>query len=184
MIKFFEWLEPPEGVRAELLRGEIVMSRNSGLVHNRNVTEAVDQMPRNRWYPLQTQYVDLLDLVSAPVPDVVVTGRGAGPDQGTYVPSAVVTALVEVVSEASVERDYGVKRAIYAASGVPTYLIIDPIMAHCVLFTEPKGSGEEAEYHAQRMSKFGCAVPMDCLGLEVDTTGFGTFGNVKRHRYP
>ncbi|MFF5478276.1 Uma2 family endonuclease [Streptomyces sp. NPDC012935] len=184
MIKFFEGLEPPEGVRAELLRGEIVMSRNSGLVNNRNVTETVDQIPRNRWYPLQTQCVDMLDFVSAPVPDVVVTERGAGPDQGTYVPSAVVTALVEVVSETSVERDYGVKRAIYAASGVPAYLIIDPIMAHCVLFAEPKGSGEEAEYHVQRMSKFGCPVPMDCLGLEVDTTGFGTFSNVRPHRYP
>lgn len=184
MIKFFEDLEPPEGVRAELLRGEIVMSRGPGLVHNHNVMETVDQIPSKHWSRLQTQYVDMLDDVSAPAPDLVVVQRGAGPDQGTYMPSEVVTALVEVVSERSVDRDYGIKRAIYAANGVPAYLIIDPIMAHCVLFTEPKGSGEEADFQVQLMSKFGYPVPMEGLGIELDTTEFGTYTDVKPHRRP
>ncbi|CAM5415245.1 Uma2 family endonuclease [Streptomyces aurantiogriseus] len=184
VIKFFEELEPPESVRAELLRGEIVLSGSSDLVHNGNVMEAVDQIPREPWSRLQTQCVDMLADVSAPVPDLVVIERGAGPDQGTYMPAEVVTALVEVVSKTSADRDYGVKRAMYAASGVPVYLIIDPIMAHCVLFTEPEGTGEEAEYQVQRTSKFGCPVPMEHLGIELDTTGFGTFSNVKPHRRP
>ncbi|GHG92586.1 Uma2 family endonuclease [Streptomyces lanatus] len=184
MIKFFEELEPPEGIRVELLRRAIVMSPSPDLVHNRDVTEAADQIPRLRWFRPQTQCVDMLDDVSAPVPDLVVTERGVGPDQGTYMPSEVVTALVEVVSRTSVDRDYGIKRELYAASAVPVYLIIDPIMAHCVLFTDPKGSGEEADYQVQRLSRFGCPVPIECLGIELDTTRFVTFTDVRPHRYP
>ena len=184
MIKFFEEFEAPEGIGVELLRGEIVMSRGSGLMHNTNVMEMVDQIPRERWSRLQRQCVDMLDHVSAPVPDLVVLERGTGPEQGTYMPSAAVAALVEVVSERSVDRDYGVERLIYAASKVPSYLIVDPIMAQCVLFTVPRGGGETAEYQVRRISKFGCPVPLEHLGVELDTTEFGTYANVRPHRYP
>ncbi|PAZ09743.1 hypothetical protein CLM62_45585 [Streptomyces sp. SA15] len=184
MIKFFEELEPPEGVRAELLCGEIVLSPSPDLVHNGNVMEAVDQIPRKRWSRLQTLCVDMLDGVSAPVPDLVVIERGAAPDHGALMPSATITALVEVVSNTSVDRNYGVKRSIYAAAKVPAYLIIDPIMAQCVLFAEPTGDGEDAEYQLQRKTKFGALMPLEALGVELDTTVFDTYKNVKPHRWP
>lgn len=49
MIKFLEEFEPPEGIRVELLRGEILMTPSPDLVHNTNVMEVVDQIPRERW---------------------------------------------------------------------------------------------------------------------------------------
>ncbi|GGS01473.1 hypothetical protein GCM10010236_65180 [Streptomyces eurythermus] len=82
------------------------------------------------------------------------------------------------------EIDYVVKRSIYAAGGIPAYLVIDPIMAQCVLLTKPAGQGEDADYHAQEIIKFGEPVPMDDLGLELDTSEFGTFPDVRPHRYP
>ncbi|MFG2134375.1 Uma2 family endonuclease [Streptomyces sp. NPDC048751] len=184
MIKFFAECEPAEGIRVELLRGEIVMSRSPDLVHNRNVTEMADQIPSERWSRLQTQCVDMLDEVSAPVPDLVVYERGTGPDRGALMPAGVVTMLVEVVSGISVHRDYGVKRSTYAAARVTAYLIIDPVMAHCVLLTEPTGRGEDADYRCQRLTKYGDVTPLEPLGIGLDTTRFGTYPNVRPHRYP
>ncbi|MGW3203513.1 Uma2 family endonuclease [Streptomyces sp. NPDC001135] len=184
MVKIFEELEPPEGVKMELLRGVIVMMASPDIVHNMIVADVQDQIPRQRWSRLQTQDVDILDEASEPVPDLVVVARDALPDSGRLLPSKLVTMVMEVVSKSSIHQDYVVKRSIYAAGRIPAYLILDPIMAHCVLLTKPAGQGEDADYLSQEIIKFGDPVPVEVLGLELDTTEFGTFPNVRPHRYP
>ncbi|MER6126252.1 Uma2 family endonuclease [Streptomyces sp. NPDC001795] len=184
MTKFFEEFEPPRGIKVELLRGEIVMMATPDLVHNRIVVDVQDQIPRKRWERLQTTDVDIIDEASEPVPDLLVLERGIAPQSGRLLPSQLVTLVVEVVSKTSVDRDYGVKRSIYAAGKIPAYLIIDPIVAHCVLLTEPVGDGDVADYRAQRITKFGDPLPLDSLGLELDTSEFGTLTGVRRHHLP
>ncbi|MEU9335891.1 Uma2 family endonuclease [Streptomyces sp. NPDC048290] len=184
VAEFFEGFEPPDGLKVELLRGEIVMMASPDLVHNLIVLLAERQIPLDRWYPLQTQDVDVLDEASEPVPDLVVVARDVLPSSGRLLPCPLITMAVEVVSKTSVHRDYALKRSIYAAGGVPAYLILDPIMAQCVLLTKPDGKGEEADYRAQHVAKFGEALPLDILGVELDTTEFGTYPNVRPHRYP
>ncbi|MGW7662047.1 Uma2 family endonuclease [Streptomyces sp. NPDC054756] len=184
MTKYFEELEPPEGVRVELLRGEIVMMASPDLVHNMIVEDVLDQIPRKRWSRLQTQDIDIPDEASEPVPDLVVLERAARPASGALLPSSLVTMVVEVVSRTSIQRDYEIKRSIYAAGKVPVYLIVDPIMAQCVLLTRPVGRRDDADYQRQQVTKFGAPLPLEELGLELDTTEFGTFPGVKPHRYP
>jgi Uma2 family endonuclease len=184
MVKIFEELEPPEGVKMELLRGVIVMMASPEIVHNMIVADVQDQIPRQRWSRLQTQDVDILDEASEPVPDLVVVARDALPDSGRLLPSKLVTLVMEVVSKSSVHQDYVIKRSIYAAGKIPTYVILDPIMGHCVLLTKPAGQGDDADYLSQEIIKFGDPVPLEHLGIELDTTEFGTFPNVKPHRYP
>ncbi|AOW86901.1 Uma2 family endonuclease [Streptomyces olivaceus] len=184
MTRYFEELEPPEGVRVELLRGEIVMMASPDLVHNMIVEDVLDQIPRKRWSRLQTQDVDIVDEASEPVPDLVVLRRDALPGSGRLLPSGLMTLVVEVVSKTSVIRDYTIKRSIYAAGRVPAYLIVDPIMAQCVLFTVPTGDRDDADYQGQLTVKFGDPLPLDILGIELDTTDFGTFTGVRPHRYP
>ncbi|WP_448319276.1 Uma2 family endonuclease [Streptomyces sp. CO7] len=184
MADFFADFEPPEGAKAELLRGDIVMMAGPDLVHNRIVTEVQDQIPRTRWERLQTQDVDIVGEASEPVPDLVVLEAGRGPASGRLLPSHLITLVVEVVSRTSVDRDYGVKRLIYAAGGVPGYLIIDPVMAHCVLYTEPAGQGEDADYQVQRITKFGDPLPVGPLGIELETGAFGAYEGVRPHSRP
>ncbi|UXY32577.1 Uma2 family endonuclease [Streptomyces sp. HUAS TT20] len=184
MAKYIEQFEPPEGVKAELLRGVIVMMASPDIVHNMIVAEVQDQIPRLRWSRLQTQDVDILDETSEPVPDLVVVARDLLPSSGRGLPCQLITMVVEVVSKSSVHQDYVVKRSIYAAGRIPAYLILDPIMAHCVLLTKPAGQGEDADYLSQEIIKFGDQVPLEALGLELDTSEFGTFPDVRPHRYP
>lgn len=184
MTRFFEEFEPPEGVRVELLRGEIVMMAGPDLVHNMIVEDVLDQIPRKQWARLQTQDVNIVDEASEPVPDLVVLQRDATPGSGRLLSSELITLVVEVVSKTSVVRDYIVKRSIYAAGKVPAYLIIDPIMAQCVLLTLPDGDGDDADYKAQMKLAFGDRLPLDMLGIGLDTSEFGTFPGVKPHRFP
>ncbi|MFJ6606784.1 Uma2 family endonuclease [Streptomyces lydicus] len=184
MTELFENLEVPEGIKIELLRGEIVMMAGPDLVHNRIVRSVALQVPSDRWEWLMTQDIDILSEHSEPVPDLVVLEHGAGPDSGRLLPSAAVTMLVEVVSRTSVQRDYLLKRSIYAAGRVPVYLIIDPVMGQCVLLTEPAGSGDEADYAVQRITKFGDPVPLPLIDVELATGEFGTLKGVRPHRLP
>ncbi len=184
ITRFFAEFEPPEGFRAELLRGEIVLTASPDLVHNTIVEAVQDQIPRRGWRRLQTQRVAIPEEPSEPQPDLVVIERGAGPDGGRLMPAEVITLLVEVVSTNSVHRDYSVRRSIYAAAKVPGYLIIDPIMAQCVLLTEPTGTGEDADYRCRRITKFGDVTPLEPIGIELDTGEFATYENVTPHRCP
>ncbi|GGT61341.1 Uma2 family endonuclease [Streptomyces purpureus] len=183
MTKYFEGFEPPDGVKVELLRGVIVMMAAPDLVHNMIMEGLVDQLPRSRWARLQTQDVDIVGEASEPVPDLVVVARDDVPTSGPL-PSPLITMVVEVVSKSSVHQDYVVKRSIYAAGRVPAYLVIDPVMAHSVLLTRPAGDGEDADYLSQEITKFGDSLPLEILGLEVDTSEFGTYAGVRPHRYP
>ncbi|MFD8966479.1 Uma2 family endonuclease [Streptomyces sp. NPDC059568] len=182
--KTFEDLEVPEGYKAELLRGDIVMTAGSDRVHNRIVESVQDQIPHRSWNRLQTQDIAIPGEDSEPQPDLVVLERGAVKGPGRLISAPAVTLLLEVVSKTSVDRDYGEKRSMYAAGKVPAYLIIDPMEQQCVLLTEPAGSGEAADYRVERTTKFGDPVPLDLLGVELDTSKFGTLPPVRRHRRP
>jgi hypothetical protein len=57
-------------------------------------------------------------------------------------------------------------------------------MAQCVLLTRPEGEGEDADYLTQQITKFGDPVSLEMLGVELDTSDFGTLPDVRPHRYP
>ncbi|WP_037958109.1 Uma2 family endonuclease [Streptomyces violens] len=183
MTQIFQNLEVPEGVKVELLRGNIVMMAAPDLVHNEIVESVQDQIPRRAWMRLQTQDITVPCEASEPVPDLVVLARDARPETGP-IPSGVIATVVEVVSKTSVDHDYGIKRSIYAAGKVPAYLIIDPIVAQCVLLTQPVGAGDEADYRTQQITKFGESLPLPLLGAELDTSEFDTYKGVRPHSRP
>jgi Uma2 family endonuclease len=175
----FENLEVPEGFKAELIRGDIVMMAGPDKVHNRIVQSVQDQIPSGRWERLQTQDVAFPGENSEPQPDLVVLEIGADDGPGRLVPSPAVTMLVEVVSKTSAHRDYVEKRSIYAAGGVPVYLIIDPFEAKCVVLTEPTGTGLAADYQSERTRKFGDLVTLPIVGIDLDTTAFATLPRLR-----
>ncbi|MGW1174113.1 Uma2 family endonuclease [Kitasatospora sp. NPDC002543] len=173
----FENLEVPEGFKAELIRGEIVMMAGPDLVHNIIVEAIRDQLPRARWHRLTTQDVDLPGLTSEPQPDLVVFERDAFEGGGRLVPAPALTLVAEVVSKTSVLRDYRTKRELYAEGAVPVYLVVDPIKAVCVLLTEPTRESVSGlpDYTVERTSKFGDPIRLDLLGITLDTSEFRTY---------
>ncbi|MEU2787498.1 Uma2 family endonuclease [Streptomyces sp. NPDC007100] len=182
--EIFRRLEVPEGYKAELLRGNIVMMAGPDWVHNDIVESVLDQIPRKPWQRKQTQDVAFPRETSEPQPDLVVLPRDAFAGPGRLIPAEAVTFLLEVVSKSSVDHDYRIKRSVYAAGKVPAYLIVDPIAAECCLLTEPYGEGEDADYRIERISKFGEAVPLELLDVTLDTSEFPTLPGVRRYHRP
>ncbi|MDT0466936.1 Uma2 family endonuclease [Streptomyces gibsoniae] len=172
MIEFFGTLDVPEGAGAELLRGDIVMTRSPDLVHNRTVEGVQEGVPRDRWHRLQCQYVEMHREASEPVHLLVVLERSAGPHSGRLLPVEAVTMLVEVVSRAGAHRDYVTKRSIHAAAGVPVYLIVDPAAARCLVLTQPCGRAEHADYRSQRGRGYGEILLLPESDTAVDTGAF------------
>ncbi|MER7669749.1 Uma2 family endonuclease [Kitasatospora sp. NPDC096128] len=177
MTGIFENLEVPEGFKAELIRGEIVMTAGPDMVHNIIVEAIRDQLPRARWHRLTTQDIDLPGLTSEPQPDLVVFERDTTEGHGRLVPAPLLTLVVEVVSKTSVLRDYQTKRELYAEGRIPAYLVVDPIKAVCVLLTEPSPAASSGlpDYVLQRTTKFGEQIPLDLLGVTLDTSEFRTY---------
>ncbi|MFF8769201.1 hypothetical protein [Kitasatospora sp. NPDC015120] len=81
------------------------------------------------------------------------------------------------MSGTSVLRDYRTKRELYAEGTVPAYLIVDPIKGVCVLLTEPSRAGASGlpDYAVERTTKFGEPVPVDLVGVVLDTSEFRTY---------
>ncbi|MFJ5552244.1 Uma2 family endonuclease [Streptomyces sp. NPDC093225] len=170
--------------KIELLRGDVVMTPGPETGHNLIVEAVQDQIPRDRWRRLQRQDVAIPGEISEPQPDLVVVERGAVPGSGRLMPAQVISLLVEVVTESTADRNYGVKRSLYASAGIPAYLIVDPFEAACLLLTQPGGTGGEADYQQRLTQDFGDPLPLDVLGIELDTSEFGTLPKFKRHRRP
>ncbi|MFI0905340.1 Uma2 family endonuclease [Streptomyces sioyaensis] len=172
--EYFAKFEPPEGLRAELLRRDILLTGGTDIVHNRIVTRVMEGIDRGPWQRLGTQHLSIPGELSKPQPDLVVCKSGACEGAGWLVPASAVMLLLEVVSKVSAHRDYGVKRSIYAAGGIPAYLIVDPFAARCLLLTEPTGAGEDTDYQVERTATFGTDIPVDVLGLTLETGEFPT----------
>ncbi len=101
----FEGLDVPDGFKAELLRGDIVMMAEPDRVHNQIILEVRYQSPRY-WLPPQTQDIAVPGETSEPRPDLVVVERGAVEGRGRLVPAPACGLLMEVVSRNSAERDH------------------------------------------------------------------------------
>ncbi|MFJ9440359.1 Uma2 family endonuclease [Kitasatospora sp. NPDC101235] len=177
MMGIFENLEVPEGVKAELIRGEIVMMAGPDMVHNLIVSAIQHQTPYARWRALQTQDLIISGEASEPQPDLVVFERGVVPEAGRLLSASAVTVVVEVVSRTSAHRDYRTKREMYAQGGIPAYLIVDPLKGVCVLLTDlttDTASGAPV-YWSERTTKFGDPIQVDLLDITLDTSEFQTY---------
>ncbi len=119
-----------EGVRAELIGGEIRMTPSPEWSHQ----HAVSVLDRRlgAWAEaadLGIVFVAPLDvyLPSGDVvePDVLFVARGSNAVLDRWV-RGVPDLLVEVLSPSNADFDRGVKRELYARNGVPEYWIVDP----------------------------------------------------------
>ncbi|MFJ7246511.1 Uma2 family endonuclease [Kitasatospora sp. NPDC098652] len=171
--RVLERLEIPEGVRVEIIFGEILLSPSSDLATNLIVASLLDQIPYGKWHGLTKQSLSFPGDVGEPQPDLVVFERGPVEE----LPAAAVTLVVEVVTKPSALRDHRTKRELYAQGGIPAYLIVDPLKAVCVLLTEPTRASVSGlpDYTVMRTVKFGEPIPVDLLDVTLDTSEFQAY---------
>ncbi|MFG3101812.1 Uma2 family endonuclease [Streptomyces sp. NPDC048182] len=164
----FEWLEKmpvPEGYKTEIVGGHIFMTPQRD-THWDIILEIIEQLraryPRKRVKSdVRMDYPGHLNGFAS---DVVALADGARRDDRGRWHHADVHFVAEVISRSTAANDYGPKKDVYAAAGVPVYLIVDPYTAEWHLHTLPK----DGTYHAS--VSFGFGEDVDLTGTSVGLT--------------
>lgn len=171
----FEGLIVPEGFRAELIDGEIVLSPSGSRLHWRLMRAMAKQFtPLEHWECVTEQTIRHPRFLDLPEPDLIVLPYSDEPDEdGDYHPADQVVFAAEVLSKNNAHNDEVKKAGLYARFGVPLYLIVDPFKGRCVLHLFPQGE----VYTDQRLTAFGEPIELPSpLGFSLDTTVFRTYG--------
>jgi Uma2 family endonuclease len=115
-------------------------------------------------------FVDAQEAMSAtdsePEPDIYVV---RGPEQLFHQrhPGPGEVEVVMEISDATLHRDRGLKKRVYARAAVPTYWIIN-LVDDCVeLFTQPSGPTDAPLFAARETFLPGQAVPLVVGGVEL-----------------
>ncbi|MFC8915926.1 Uma2 family endonuclease [Streptomyces sp. NPDC057116] len=170
----FEWLEMmpiPEGIKTEIVRGNIFMTPQRKL-HWDIIANLYDQL-RSKYHRtrlVSDVRIDYPGHLNGFASDLSLLAEGAILTDKGLCRYQDVEFVAEVISRSTGMNDYGPKKAAYAEAKVPVYLIVDPYTGKCVLHTQPK----DGEYTFDGRFTFG--EPIDLtrtpVGLVLDTSDF------------
>ncbi|WP_225096795.1 Uma2 family endonuclease [Streptomyces sp. CoH27] len=177
LLDGFLALDTPEGFRAELIEGEIVVTPPPDGDHEDYIELIVCQVyarSRTRMQFSGNKGLKLESLGSHPkdhsIPDGTFAPRelrlfkGADP----WMPCEGVAMVLEVTSSKP-RTDRDSKRRAYARGGIPLYLLVDRGADTLTLFSDP---GKD-DYSQSCMVAFGKPLPLpEPFAFELETTDF------------
>lgn len=178
LLEGFLALDTPEGFRAELIEGEIVVTPPPDGDHEDYIGLIVDQVARRARTRMQFSGNKGLKLRSGggcpknhAIPDGTFAPldlrlfRGADP----WMPCEGVALVVEVTSTKP-QADREAKRRCYARGGIPLYLLIDRDAGSVTLFSDP----EDADYRQHLTIPYGKPLPLpEPFAFDLETGDFG-----------
>ncbi|NYI07119.1 Uma2 family endonuclease [Allostreptomyces psammosilenae] len=131
-------MDVPEGFRAEVIGGKIVLAPTAAMGHARIVKWLERELPAvGGCGSYQAVTIDLPSTGERYIPDLAVLRDDGLPDDEWLIPAPSVELVVEVVSPGNAETDRVRKVRGYARSGIPLYLLVDPLERRLTLFSEP-----------------------------------------------
>jgi len=151
----------------ELLEGWLVGKMTKDPPHTLSVGCTFDclrQLVGPEWHVRTEGPVTTGD--SEPEPDVSVV-RGRRRDFAERHPGPNDVVLLVEVADASLERDRGWKKRIYAAARIPVYWIVNLIDRQVEVSTQPSGPGEQPAYTTGQVFSATDSVPVVLDGKEV-----------------
>ncbi|WP_405581685.1 Uma2 family endonuclease [Streptomyces sp. NBC_01092] len=177
LLDWFADLETPEGLRAELIEGELVVTPVPDGHHEHCISRIVGQMYRRTATDTQFSGNKGLKLKSAdsyPQDHVIPDGtfapkelrlfRGADPWM-----SCEGVAMVLEVTSPKPRTDVEIKRRCYARAGIPLYLLVDREASWITLFSAP----ELGDYQELRAVAFGRPIALpEPFGFALETKDF------------
>ncbi|MFJ7907997.1 Uma2 family endonuclease [Kitasatospora sp. NPDC096204] len=177
LLESFLSLHSPEGFRAELIEGEIIVAPPPDGDHEDYIDLLIDQVKAKAKVHMQVSGGKGLRLVSGGlcpknhvIPDATFAPRELRLFRGAppwMEPDGV--AMVAEVTSSKPDHDRITKRHCYARAGIPLYLLIDREKSQVSLFCKP----HREEYTEVHLAAFGepLAVPAP-FEFELDTKDF------------
>ena len=100
---------------------------------------------------------------SEPEPDFAIVRGGIRDYLGRH-PGPEAVALVVEVADASLHSDRSLKKRIYAEAGIPRYWIVNLVDRQVEVFSDPTGSGAEADYRRKEIFGVSDTIPFSVEG--------------------
>ncbi|QFQ96833.1 Uma2 family endonuclease [Streptomyces phaeolivaceus] len=177
LLEGFFALRTPEGLRAELIEGEIVVTPPSDGDHEDCVGLIVSQVIKRSRTDMQFSGNKGLKLGKADrcpqdyvIPDGTFAAQSLRLYRGadTWMPCQGVSMVLEVTSTKP-EMDREVKRRCYARGGIPLYLLIDRDMSEVKLLSDPR----DDDYRQRCTVPFGKPLPLpEPFAFDLETADF------------
>lgn len=177
LLESFLALETPEGFKAELIEGEIVVAPPPDGDHEDYISTVVRQVLRSAATEMDVSGNKGLILPrgglcprNRAIPDATFAPRtlrlfrGAEP----WMPCEGVAMVTEVTSSRP-SGDRAAKRSCYARADIPLYLLIDREQGTVTLLSEPDGD----DYSQALSRSFGKPVPLpEPFAFDLETSDF------------
>ncbi|MEV0777239.1 Uma2 family endonuclease [Streptomyces sp. NPDC050428] len=173
--RMFEWLEElpvPGGYKVEIVGGHVFIAAQRD-THWQIITDIYEQLRAAGYARSRVKSDVRFDFpghLNGFACDVVaLSGEAAKNAKGLW-DYEDIEFVAEVISKSTALNDYGPKKAAYATAGVPVYLVVDPYVGRCRVFTEPK----KDEYGVDRTVDFGEEIKLKdtVVGLTLKTDEF------------
>jgi Uma2 family endonuclease len=173
---WFERLERmpvPEGYRVEIVGGNVFMTpqRSTHWQIIRRIIQALEKRFGEDAMVFSDVRIDFPGHQNGFCPDIALLKDSAEMDDTGHWRHQDVEFVAEVISKGTAANDYGPKRTAYAEAEVPVYVIADPYLGRCHVYTDPK-DGDYAE-----------PVKVD-FGTDIDLTGTVVDLVLKTDRFP
>ncbi|MFC3491110.1 Uma2 family endonuclease [Glycomyces rhizosphaerae] len=176
--KAWESLEVPPGFRAEIIRGEILLSPSPTNRHSHICARLIRSLApfanERDWALASELAVHIEHTGEALIPDLMVLPDSIliEGEEASSIDSAELLLAFQVTSDSSVRRDRKAKLWSYAYGLIPIYILVDRHDGHgtVTVYSEPDGNGRYAEHHSVEFEKL---VPLpDPFGIEIETSRF------------
>ncbi|MBT2545086.1 Uma2 family endonuclease [Streptomyces sp. ISL-44] len=172
LLRTVEELDTPDGFKAELIRGKIVVSPWSKLRYLRPMRALRRQLEE---YAPEGHIADSTPfLFSFPAveraygPDLFVVEEAAFDADGRHADAEALSLVAEFTSTSTKDADWHEKLNVYGQL-VPVCLVVDMQDREITCFSDPSSGGYRARWAASFGKPLKVPGPFDC---EIDTTAF------------
>ncbi len=158
-----------EDTPVELLEGWLVVKMPTNPLHASTtdlLLDALNALHLAGWIIRIQQPVTLPPDDSEPEPDVAIA-RGRRQDYFQRHPGPGDVPIIVEVADATLARDRGLKRAIYARSAIAQYWLVNLVQRTVEVHADPAAEGEAPHYRQTRVYRSGEAIPVILDGQQL-----------------
>ncbi|MEV0989872.1 Uma2 family endonuclease [Streptomyces sp. NPDC049949] len=165
-------MDTPDGFKAELIRGKIIVSPWSKLRYLRPMRALRRQLEAHSPDGHIVETTPILFRFPAAKraygPDLFVADETAFKEEGRHADGEALSLVAEFTSVSTKDADWHEKLDVYGQL-VPVYLVVDMQASEITCFSDPSPHG----YQYRKTVPFGTPLPVpEPFGFSLDTTGF------------